>query len=117
MFRVACGERRGGTLMIVRRKLNSNFAGPPNDAIWVDDRLSVESKGTLGFLLSRPDNWNVPLANVGHVLNVGKDRLRRIFRELIAAKYVIRAQRRNAKGAFANVEYIVPDAAAIAGST
>lgn len=94
--------------MIVRRKLNSNFAGPPN-AIWVDHRLSVESKGVLGYLLSRPDNWNAPVANVGHVLNVGKDRLRRIFRELIAAKYVIREQRRNAKGAFANVEYLIRD--------
>jgi hypothetical protein len=94
--------------MIVRRKLNSHSAAALN-AIWVDGRLSVEAKGVLGYLLSRPDNWNIPFGDVGHALNVGQDRLRRIFRELIAARYLICEQGRDAKGAFAKAEYVVHD--------
>jgi len=94
--------------MIVRRRHNGRFAALPN-AIWTDEHLSIEAKGVLGYLLSRPHNWNVRLAQVGRVLNIGKDRLQGIFRQLIEAGYVTREQRRTEGGVFGSAEYIVRD--------
>ena len=94
--------------MIVRRRHNGRFASLPN-AIWTDERLSIEAKGVLGYLLSRPHNWNVRLTQVGRVLKVGKDRMQRIFRQLISAGYVTREQRRIEGGIFGSAEYIVRD--------
>jgi hypothetical protein len=94
--------------MIVRRRHNGRFAALPN-AIWTDERLSIEAKGVLGYLLSRPHNWNVRLAQVGRVLNIGKDRMQGIFRQLIEVGYVTREQRRTEGGVFGSAEYIVRD--------
>jgi hypothetical protein len=94
--------------MIVRRRHNGKFAALPN-AIWTDDRLSIEAKGVLGYLLSRPHNWNVRQPQVGRALKVSKDKLQRIFRQLIEAGYVTREQRRTEGGVFDSAEYIVRD--------
>jgi hypothetical protein len=96
-------------MTIVRHYHNSYFAALPN-AIWEDRRTSVEAKGVLGYLLSRPHNWNVRLEQVGRVLDIGKDKLQRIFRELIAAGYVTREQTRDeSTGSFGAIEYVVKD--------
>jgi hypothetical protein len=95
-------------MTIVRRQHNSRFASLPN-AIWDDPSVSVEAKGVLGYLLSRPHNWNVRPQQVGQVLNVGKDKLQRIFQELISAGYVTREQNRDEAGSFGSMEYIVRD--------
>jgi hypothetical protein len=95
--------------MIVRRQHTGRYASLPN-AIWDDPALSVETKGTLGYLLSRPHNWHVSLRQVGKKLGVGKDRLHRIFNELIAAGYASREQRRDVRtGAFGRFEYVIRD--------
>jgi hypothetical protein len=95
--------------MIVRRRHTGRYASLPN-AIWDDPALSVEAKGTLGYLLSRPHNWHVSLRQVGKKLSVGKDRLHRIFNELITAGYASREQRRNVRtGAFGRFEYVIRD--------
>jgi len=70
----------------------------PN-AIWEDDRISVGAKGVLGYLLSRPPDYSIKLVEVGEVLRVGPDKLKSLFRELLAAGYVVRNQARVA-GAF-----------------
>jgi len=95
-------------MTIVRRQHNSRFASLPN-AIWEDPCVSVEAKGVLGYLLSRPHNWNVRPQQVGQVLNIGKDKLQRIFQELISARYVTREQNRDETGSFGSMEYIVRD--------
>jgi hypothetical protein len=95
-------------MTIVRRQHNSRFASLPN-AIWEDPCVSVEAKGVLGYLLSRPHNWNVRPQQVGQVLNIGKDKLQRIFQELISAGYVTREQNRDEAGSFGSMEYIVRD--------
>jgi len=53
--------------------------------VFADERLSIEAKGVLGHLLSRPHKWRVRLGMSG-----GRKKLQRIFRELIAAGYVTR---------------------------
>ena len=44
--------------MIIRRRHIKNFTVLPN-AIHDDDRLSLEARGLLEFLLSRPSNWEI----------------------------------------------------------
>jgi hypothetical protein len=96
-------------MTIVRREHRAHFTVLPN-AIFIDRRLSIEAKGVLGFLLSRPDKWSVRLEQVGRALNVGRRKLQRVFRELIGAGYVTREQRRVASAQrFGQVDYVVRD--------
>ena len=95
-------------MTIIRRKRNSHYATLPN-AIWEDDRIGADEKGVLGYLLSRPPTWNVNLWNVGKTMKIGKDRIQRIFRALIAAGYISRRVIRNENGIISSLEYVVRD--------
>ncbi len=96
-------------MTIVRREHRAHFTIVPN-AIFVDRRLSVEAKGVLGYLLSRPHKWRVQLDYVARTLNVGRRKLQRIVRELISAGYVTREQQRFGAGhRFGALDYVVRD--------
>jgi hypothetical protein len=95
-------------MSIVRRHHNSNFTIVPN-AIFEDARLSIEAKGVLGYLLSRPHNWTVRLAHVAQTLMVGRDKMQRIFNELIDRRYVLRDQPRMGNQQWGPIEYVVFD--------
>jgi len=94
---------------IVRREHRDNFTIVPN-AMFLDERLSVEAKGVLGFLLSRPHKWQVRLDHIERTLKIGRKKLQRIFRELIGAGYVTREQQRILDGyRFGEMDYVVRD--------
>ena len=96
-------------MTIVRREHRAQFTIVPN-AIFLDDRLSIEAKGVLGYLLSRPHSWQVRLDHVGRTLCIGRKKLQRIFRELIGAGYVTREQPRTADAhRFREIDYVVRD--------
>jgi hypothetical protein len=96
-------------MTIVRREDRAQFTIVPN-AIFLDDRLSIEAKGVLGYLLSRPHSWQVRLDHVGRTLRIGRKKLQRIFRELIGAGYVTREQPRTADAhRFREIDYVVRD--------
>lgn len=96
-------------MTIVRREHRAHFTIVPN-AIFVDTRLSIEAKGVLGYLLSRPHKWRVQLDYVARTLNIGRRKLQRIFRELIGAGYVSREQQRFGAGhRFGTLDYVVRD--------
>jgi hypothetical protein len=96
-------------MTIVRREHRAQFTIVPN-AIFLDDRLSIEAKGVLGYLLSRPHSWQVRLEHVGRTLRIGRKKLQRIFRELIGAGYVTREQPRTADAhRFREIDYVVRD--------
>lgn len=102
-------------MTIVRREHRAHFTIVPN-AVFVDQRLSVEAKGVLGYLLSRPHKWHVRLDNIGGTLLVGRKKLQRIFRELISAGYVSREQRRMANAQrFGRTDYVVRDVPVVIG--
>ena len=58
-------------MTIVRREHRAHFTIVPN-AMFLDERLSIEAKGVLGFLLSRPHKWQVRLDHVGRTLRIGR---------------------------------------------
>jgi hypothetical protein len=94
---------------IVRRQHWAHFTIVPN-AMFLDERLSIEAKSVLGFLLSRPHKWQVRLDHVGRTLRIGRKKLQRIFRELISAGYVTREQRRILDDQrFGEMDYVVRD--------
>lgn len=94
-------------MTIVRREHKAQFTIVPN-AVFADARLSVEAKGVLGYLLSRPHNWHVRLDHIGRTLLVGRKKLQRIFRELIAAGYGTREAQRIVDGhRFGEIDYVV----------
>jgi hypothetical protein len=94
---------------IVRREHRAHFTIVRN-AMFTDERLSVEAKGVLGYLLSRPHKWRVRLQHVGRTLKVGRKKLQRIFRELMGAGYVTREAQRVVEGhRFGELDYVVRD--------
>lgn len=95
--------------MIIRRRRNSGFTIIGN-VVFDDDRLSYEAAGLLGYLLSRPDHWEVNQTQLGDRRGVGRDRMRRIVGELIEAGYMRRERIRNeSSGTFNGSTYLVYD--------
>jgi len=94
---------------IIRREHRAHFTIVPN-AVFGDTRLSIEAKGVLGYLLSRPRKWRVRPEHVARTLNVGCKKLQRMFRELIGAGYVTREPQRFVNGhRFGDLDYVVRD--------
>lgn len=85
-------------MTIVRSKSpNRNFTIVSNDVI-TDSRLSLEARGLLMWLLSMPDNWqtNSELLSTQH--DTGRDRIRRMLRELSEVGYMRLNKVRNESG-------------------
>ena len=95
--------------MIIRRKHTGNFAVIPNSTTH-DRRLSAEALGVLVYLLTKPSDWLVNMAELRQRFDMGRDRLYNIMAELEACGYVVRSQNRaDASKRFCPVEYIVHD--------
>ncbi len=75
-------------------------------SLW-DKNLSLEAAGLWGRLLSRPDDWEVNVPEIAQSCGVGKDKIYRIFNELLTAGYVIRIQNRNKSGRVAGFGYFI----------
>lgn len=71
-----------------------------------DDSLSYEARGVLAYLLSKPRNWRVVIADLMRGGSVGRDKVYRILRELEARRYVERHPIRK-DGKWAGFEYYV----------
>jgi len=98
--------------MIIRRRHSRNFTVIPN-AIHEDGRLSLEARGLLGFLLSRPPNWEIRHDALRRSFRLSRQRLDLLLRELIAAGYVTRDadQPRDENMRFTSYSYVVVDVA------
>jgi hypothetical protein len=94
-------------MTVVRRRHNGNFVTVPNRVL-DDKRLSLEAKGLLCWLLARPNDWTFKLALIGPFLDIGRDKIEKLFRQLIDAGYVDRIQERT-DGRWGPVEYCVFD--------
>lgn len=95
--------------MIIRRKHTGNFAVVPN-ATSHDDRLSAEAVGVLVYLLSKPSDWVVSIAELRKRFSMGRDRVYHVMFMLEHAGYVVRSQgRKDDSQRFCPIEYIVHD--------
>jgi hypothetical protein len=95
--------------MIIRRRRNTNFTIIGNEPA-NDPRLSAEALGVLTYLLTRPDDWTVYSKQLSDRFKCGRDKIRRILRELIDAGYITRRRLRNPEtSAYVGIEYFVYD--------
>ncbi len=73
------------------------FTQLPN-AMLRDKRLSLEARGMLGTIVSHPDDWIFDEAQFRRQCDIGRDRLKRILREIEAAGYSRSKRPRRADG-------------------
>jgi hypothetical protein len=77
-----------------------------------DSRLSWGARGMLIFLLGKPDNWEVSVANLinetsGSAKKSGRDAVYAMLKELDQAGYLSRDKARTKVGEFGGVDYVV----------
>jgi hypothetical protein len=96
--------KTGDEQRIFRGDHKSHYSILPNRML--EDDISIEAKGVLAYSLSRPLNWNIRLSHLSTILKIGRDKLRRIIRELIKAGYIQRKQVRKGK-LFGEMQYYI----------
>jgi hypothetical protein len=96
--------------VIIRREQNGNFTIVPNEVV-SDERLSIEARGTLAYLLSKPNNWKIRHGHLQNALCVGREKLQRMLRELVILGYLERddQQPRDGNNQFLSFNYVVRD--------
>lgn len=104
--------------MIIRRRIEHGFSILPR-AAFEDTRLSYEARGVLGYILVKPDNWQVHVTDLARNAGgkgCGRDRIYRILDELKATGYMRYEQARDtASGRLSAAQYIVSDQPVITG--
>lgn len=93
--------------MIVRGKHQSEFCITPNSAA-NDERLSLEARGVLWQLLTKPPAWRIRPKHLAEKNGIGKDKCYRIINELIDVGYIIRTPAREG-GRYNQWNYTVYD--------
>lgn len=95
-------------MSIVTRKRNDSYAIVPN-AVANDDRLTFEERGLLVYLLAKPHDWKISIANIRAEGGVGRDKVYRMLKHLAETGYVKAEQTKRADGTFGQTDYTVYD--------
>lgn len=96
-------------MSILRRRLNARYKALPNQPA-EDASLSFAARGLLWYLLVKPDDWQVVVANLINASPAGRDFVYKLLKELVDAGYIHRQQRNDPDtGQRLPVEYIVSD--------
>lgn len=98
------GNERTTTIFRVEKRHNYT---PIHRYSAEDKRLSWEARGVLVFLLVKPDDWQVSLPHLINSGPSGRDKMRRILKELMENKYIVKHQNRTHSGQFSVPEYVV----------
>ena len=72
-----------------------------------DRRLKWATRGILGYLLSKPDDWELQIADLKNNGDLSRDALYARLREAIQFGYISRFYQRDEKGRVLKVEYVV----------
>lgn len=75
-------------------------------ATFEDDRLSWEERGILGYLLVKPDWWEIDVSDLWRAGNVGRDKIYRMLAHLEKVGYLEREIIRE-KGKFSRIRYLL----------
>jgi hypothetical protein len=85
-------------MSIVKSKHASNYTVLPNEIF--TSGLSIEAIGLLSYFLSLPHDWVIYKTQLHTQLNMGRDKVDRIFKELHDKGYLISVKEFNDKGQF-----------------
>jgi hypothetical protein len=87
-----------GSILRSRRKTGYSHI---NNDLFDDQNLDWEHRGMLTTLLSKPDGWRIITSHlVSQTNNSGRDRVRRILRELEEIGYIVRTKHRGDDGQY-----------------
>lgn len=75
--------------------------------IFENTSLSWRAKGLLGYLLSRPDNWSINVADLANRSTDGRDSCYAALKELGEAGYITKNEKPKQAGRFGGYEYVV----------
>lgn len=76
-----------------------------------DERLSLEARGLYAMMASLPENWEYTVTGLAKKAGCGREKLRRLLRELQAVGYLVREQSHDAGGRFGGNVYVLQDEA------
>ncbi len=85
---------------------SSNYTSLDN-SIFFNKNVSNKAKGLLCTMLSCPPEWNFTVEGLVQMSTDGKDSVRSTLKELEQNGYLVRTQKRNEKGVFTDVEYVI----------
>lgn len=95
--------------MIRRGKHQENYSILPNETL-NDEGLGFEALGLLGYLLAKPEDWTVRIADLMRQGGIGRDKCRRLLAKLEEAGYLVRERTRDdATGRMGEIDYVVFD--------
>lgn len=86
-------------MSIVRVRKDTRYFTASNEP-FVDESLSWESRGLMGYLLTKPNNWEVRIADLEKKGPAGNHKMRRMLAELRRAGYMNRIRLTLEKGKF-----------------
>ena len=80
-------------------------------ALFEDPRISLDTKGLLGYLLSRPPNFEIEHGALRSLFAIGRDRFGRMIEEMLSVGYARRdaKQGRDELNRFTSYNYIISD--------
>ena len=94
-------------MAIYKSKHASNYTVLPNEVF--KSKLSIEAIGLLAYFLSLPPDWVIYKTTLHNQLNIGRDKLNKVFDELRNAGYVISVEKRDAgKISYEHIVYDTP---------
>ena len=86
-------------MSIIRVVKDSKYFAASNEP-FNDERLSWEARGVMGYLLSKPDNWQVMFSDLVNSGPAGIKVITRILKELQEYGYLERERLNNGGGKF-----------------
>lgn len=85
--------------MIFKKRLHDKYTAISNE-ICCNTALSTDARWCLWYLLTKPQEWEVRVADIQNVSGWGRDKTKKIISELVAARYVVKRQERDGNGHF-----------------
>lgn len=93
-------------MSIVKFRVGSTpYTTIPNSTLQ-DKTLSLEARGLLTYLLSKPGDWHIHKSQLQDEFGIGRNRLDRIFDELMTSGYAERIENREG-GKFSSVDWVI----------
>ena len=80
-------------------------------AVAQDERLSLEARGLFALMMSLPDNWEYTVSGLAVKAGCGREKVRRLLKELQTVGYLIREQSHDSGGKFGGNTYVLQDEA------
>jgi len=99
----------------VKIRKRRSFSAIPDD-ILQDTRMRTETRLVLGWLIGRPDGWEVRVGHVQRTLGLTRPRWVKVRKELEIFGFLLQIRKRDGNGHFV-WEHIVTDAPSVPRST